>query len=73
MQEDIIIQISKRLKDIRKEKDITLQQLVDVAGVSKGMLSQVENSRTIASLTVLPNPNLFTITLHFVNISTIIS
>ena len=72
MQEDIIIQISKRLKDIRKEKDITLQQLADATGVSKGMLSQVENSRTIPSLTVLPNPNLFTITLHFVNISTII-
>ena len=72
MQEDIIIQISKRLKDIRKEKDITLQQLADATGVSKGMLSQVENSRTIASLTVLPNPNLFTITLQFVIISTII-
>ncbi len=55
MQEDIIIQISKRLKDIRKEKDITLQQLADVAGVSKGMLSQVENSRTIPSLNVLLN------------------
>ena len=53
MQEDIIIQISKRLKDIRKEKDITLQQLADVAGVSKVMLSQVENSRTIPSVTVL--------------------
>ena len=55
MQEDIIIQISKRLKDIRKEKDITLQQLADIAGVSKGMLSQVENSRTIPSVTVLLN------------------
>lgn len=55
MQEDIIIQISKRLKDIRKEKDITLQQLAEEAGVTKGMLSQVENSRTIPSLTVLLN------------------
>jgi transcriptional regulator with XRE-family HTH domain len=55
MQEDIIIQISKRLKDIRKEKDITLQQLAEEAGVTKGMLSQVENSRSIPSLTVLLN------------------
>ena len=55
MQEDIIIQISKRLKDIRKEKDITLQQLAEETGVTKGMLSQVENSRTIPSLTVLLN------------------
>ncbi|GAC1444491.1 MAG: XRE family transcriptional regulator [Sediminibacterium sp.] len=55
MQEDIIIQISNRLRDLRKEKDITLQELADAAGVSKGMLSQVENNRTIPSLTVLLN------------------
>lgn len=55
MQEDIIIQISNRLRDLRKEKNITLQELADAAGVSKGMLSQVENNRTIPSLTVLLN------------------
>ncbi|MDE3235218.1 MAG: helix-turn-helix transcriptional regulator [Bacteroidota bacterium] len=55
MQEDIIIQISNRLKDIRKDKNITLQELADKAGVSKGMLSQVENNRTIPSLSVLLN------------------
>jgi transcriptional regulator with XRE-family HTH domain len=55
MQEDIIIQISNRLRELRKEKDITLQELADAAGVSKGMLSQVENSRTIPSLTLLLN------------------
>ena len=53
MQEDIIIQISNRLKEIRKEKGITLQELADTAEVSKGLLSQVENSRTIPSLSVL--------------------
>jgi len=55
MQEDIIIQISNRLKDIRKEKNITLQDLAEQAGVTKGMLSQVENSRSIPSLSVLLN------------------
>lgn len=55
MQEDIIIQISNRLKDLRKDKNITLQELADIAGVTKGMLSQVENSRTIPSLSVLLN------------------
>ena len=55
MQEDIIIQISNRLKDIRKDKNITLQELSDIAGISKGMLSQVENNRTIPSLTVFLN------------------
>lgn len=53
MQEDVIIQISKRLRDIRREKSITLQELAEVAGVTKGLLSQIENSRTIPSLTVL--------------------
>ncbi len=55
MQEDIIIQISNKLKEVRKEKNITLQELADIAGVSKGMLSQVENNRTIPSLTVFLN------------------
>ncbi len=53
MKEDIIIQISNRLRDLRKDKNITLQELADAAGVSKGMLSQVENSRAIPSLPVL--------------------
>jgi transcriptional regulator with XRE-family HTH domain len=55
MQEDIIVQITTKLKDIRKEKNITLQELAEAAGVTKGMLSQVENNRTIPSLTVFLN------------------
>ena len=55
MQEDIIVQISNKLKEVRKDKNITLQELADSAGVSKGMLSQVENNRTIPSLTVFLN------------------
>ena len=49
MQEDIIVQITTKLKDIRKEKNVTLQELAEAAGVTKGMLSQVENNRTIPS------------------------
>lgn len=52
MQEDILVQITNKLRDIRKEKNITLQELAESAGVTKGMLSQVENNRTIPSLTV---------------------
>jgi transcriptional regulator with XRE-family HTH domain len=55
MQEDIIVQITNKLKDIRKEKNITLQELAESGGVTKGMLSQVENNRTIPSLTVFLN------------------
>ena len=55
MQEDIIIQIGNRLKEVRTEKKITLQELADKAGVTKGLISQIENSRTIPSLPVLLN------------------
>lgn len=53
MQEDIIIQISNRLKEIRKDRNVTLQELAEKAGITKSMLSQVENSRSIPSLSVL--------------------
>lgn len=55
MQEDIIIQISNRLKEIRKDRNVTLQELAEKAGITKSMLSQVENSRSIPSLSVLFN------------------
>lgn len=53
MQEDILIQISNRIKELRREKGITVQELADRAEVSKGWISQIENSRTIPSLVVL--------------------
>lgn len=53
MKEDILIQISQRIKDLRKEKGITVQELATLAQVSKGLISQIENSRTIPSLMVL--------------------
>lgn len=55
MQEDIIIQISNRLKEVRNRENITLQELADKVGVTKGLLSQIENCRTIPSLPVLMN------------------
>jgi transcriptional regulator with XRE-family HTH domain len=53
MQEDILIQISAHIKERRREKGITVQELADRAQVSKGLISQIENSRTIPSLVVL--------------------
>lgn len=55
MQEDMIIQISNKIKDIRKQKNITLQELADKVNVSKGLISQIENNRTVPSLPVLMN------------------
>ncbi|WP_109694934.1 helix-turn-helix domain-containing protein [Chitinophaga deserti] len=55
MQEDIIIQISHKIKEKRKAKGITVQELADKADVSKGLISQIENNRTVPSLLVLVN------------------
>jgi len=53
MQEDILIQISNKIKGARKSKNATVQELAIKAHVSKGLISQVENNRTIPSLPVL--------------------
>jgi transcriptional regulator with XRE-family HTH domain len=53
MEDDVLIQISNRIKDKRREKNITVQELATRANVSKGLISQIENSRTIPSLVVL--------------------
>jgi transcriptional regulator with XRE-family HTH domain len=55
MQKDILIQISHHIKERRRQKNITIQALADMAGVSKGLISQIENSRVIPSLLVLIN------------------
>lgn len=53
MEDDILIQISNRIKERRREQNITVQELANQANVSKGLISQIENSRTIPSLIVL--------------------
>src|SRR5690606_40763644 len=53
MKEDILIQIGNQIKERRKNKGITIQELADRASVSKGLISQIENSRAIPSLMVL--------------------
>ena len=53
MQDDILIQISNKIKGARKSKNATVQELATRANVSKGLISQVENNRTVPSLPVL--------------------
>ena len=53
MEDDILIQISNRIKERRREQNITVLELATQANVSKGLISQIENSRTIPSLIVL--------------------
>lgn len=53
MQDDILLRIGNRIKHARKAKNATVQELATLAQVSKGLISQVENSRTVPSLPVL--------------------
>jgi len=53
MKEDILLQIAAQIKERRKNKGITVQELAEKASVSKGLISQIENNRVIPSLMVL--------------------
>jgi transcriptional regulator with XRE-family HTH domain len=53
MSEESISFIGKRIKEIRLLKEQKLTDLAVKSGVSKGLLSRVENGRTIPSLPVL--------------------
>ncbi len=47
-----VLQIAERIKEARQAKSFTLQQLAERCNISKGLLSKIENSRTIPSLPV---------------------
>ena len=53
--EDYLIGIGKRIKKIRKEKQLTISDVATKASVSNGPISRIENGRTIPSLPVLLN------------------
>lgn len=48
-----LLEVSRRIKEHRLEKRLTLQELADMSNVSKGLISQIENGRSIPSLPVL--------------------
>jgi transcriptional regulator with XRE-family HTH domain len=48
-----ILEVGRRIKQKRLDKRLTLQELADKSGVSKGLVSQIENGRTIPSLPVM--------------------
>jgi transcriptional regulator with XRE-family HTH domain len=53
MSDYLLTGIGKRIKNLRQQKGIKLTDLADGAGVSKGLLSKIENGRTVPSLPVL--------------------
>jgi transcriptional regulator with XRE-family HTH domain len=50
-----LLEVGRRVREHRLDKRLTLQELADRADVSKGLVSQIENGRTIPSLPVLFN------------------
>ena len=55
MHEELLLLLGDKIKAKRTQKNITLEQLATKAGVSKGLISQIENNRTVPSLPVLFN------------------
>ncbi len=48
-----LIKVGIRIKEIRTRRGLTLAEISTRAGLSKGLISKIENFRTIPSLTVL--------------------
>ncbi|MCB0459305.1 MAG: helix-turn-helix transcriptional regulator [Flavobacteriaceae bacterium] len=53
--EDYLLNIGKRIKEIRKDKQLIISDVADKAGVSNGLISRIENGRSFPSLPVLLN------------------
>ncbi|GAX01966.1 helix-turn-helix domain-containing protein [Secundilactobacillus silagei] len=50
---DIGVIVSKNLKRIRHERGLSLTELAELSGVSKGMLSQIENNGTSPTINTI--------------------
>lgn len=50
--EDYLIGIGKRIKEIRKENNMTINDIATIADVTNGLISRIENGRSIPSLPV---------------------
>ncbi len=53
MRRDNLSEVGKKLREIRKAKGLNLKDVADKAGITAGLLSRIENFRTIPSLPVL--------------------
>lgn len=47
------MQLGRKIRDLRLRRGLTVQQLAEASGLSKGFISQVENNRTSPSLATL--------------------
>ena len=53
MTDQFLLEIGIKLRQIRKSKNLTINSVARAAKVSKGLVSKIENGRTIPSLPVL--------------------
>jgi len=53
MGDEMIIRIGNKIREKRRARGLTLQELADKAEVSKGLISQIENGRIVPSLPAL--------------------
>lgn len=53
MQEPIHKKIGKNLQEIRKSRGLSLDQVSEMSGVSKGMLGQIERGESNPTISVL--------------------
>lgn len=47
---EIVSRIAQKIRAVRLKRKLTIQQLAEKANVTKGLLSKIENSRTVPSL-----------------------
>ncbi len=53
MNTEVLLHIGQRIKKFRREKNLRIHEMARKANVSKGLISKIENGRTIPSLPVL--------------------
>lgn len=53
MDDEVAALISERLRDFRSRAGLSLERLSKLAGVSRGMLSQIELGRSVPTITIL--------------------
>ncbi len=53
MTNQLYLDIGTKIRNFRKNKSLTISTVAQAAGVSKGLVSKIENGRTIPSLPVL--------------------
>ena len=55
MSEDIATKIGKKIRAIRKQKNLTLKELAELSGISTSMISKIEKAQTLPPVSTYAN------------------